>query len=231
MRRPLLRLHASLLRLRWLLAAIGAWLTLAALAFRLRGDGWRNAWMEALYFRVEGDPFSQGYGFWGQSLLFGILVALVLRETLENQVERCRLMSRLVKDHTIIIGYTHLGARLVEHCRARNLPYVLIEKNRELVDDLLRAGEPILIDDAKTRDALPAADIGKAERLIVASNNIETALLVTKRARELNPRCQVIVRCPDDELVEVIQGLGASLVFSASQAAFQRIVGALEPER
>lgn len=223
MRNPLLRLRATLSRLRWLLAAIALWLGLGAAAFRLRGATWGESILDALYVRVDGDAWAQGYAFWGQSLLFGVLVALVLRETLENQVERCRAMTRLVKDHTIIIGYTHLGARLVEHCIAQKLPFVLIEKNREVVDDLLRRGEPVLVDDAKTKDALPAANIAQARRLIIASNNIETALLVTKRAREANPECRVITRCADDELVEVIQGLGAQHVFSASQAAFQEI--------
>lgn len=231
MRRSWLRLRASLTRLRWLLLVIAGWLACAAAAFRLRGSPWGDAWLQALYLRVEGDPFSQGYGFWGQSLLFGVLVAMVLRETTENQTERCRLMSRLVKDHTIIIGYTHLGARLVDHCQARKQPYVLLEKSRPLVDDLIRAGEPVLVDDAKTKDALPSANIAEAKRLVIASNNLETALLVTKRARELNAGLQIIVRCPDDELVEVLQGLGANVVFSASQAAFQQIAGHLEPAK
>ncbi|MBI4346882.1 MAG: NAD-binding protein [Elusimicrobia bacterium] len=222
--RPILRLRAALVRLRWPLAAIALWLSLGTLGFRWRGESWKDALLEAFYFQVPADPFAQAYSFWGQSLLFGVLVGLVVRETTENQVERCREMSKLVKDHTIIIGYTHLGARLVEHCRQKDLPYVLIERQRALVDDLVRAGEPVIVDDAKTKDALPSANIAQAKRVILASNNIETALLVTKRAREANPNVQVIVRCGDDELVEVMQHLGAHHVFSASQTAFQQVL-------
>ncbi|MBI4423289.1 MAG: NAD-binding protein [Elusimicrobia bacterium] len=228
MRHPLLRLRAFLTRIRWILAAIAAWLAAACLGFHARGDSWCDAALQAAYVRVESDPWAQGYSFWGQSLLFGVLIALLLRETLENQTERCRHMARLVADHTIIIGYTHLGARLVEHCIKNRLPYVLIEKNRELVDDLVRQGEPVLVDDAKTKDALPAANLAAARRLILASNNIETALLVVRRARQANPSCQITVRCPDDELVEVLEQLGADVVFSSSQAAFQQIAARLQ---
>lgn len=224
MSRPFLRLRAAALRLRWPLLAIAAWLSAGTLGFRWRGESWPDAFLDAFYFQVPADPLAQAYSFWGQSLLFGVLVGLVVRETTENQVERCRLMSQLVKDHTIIIGYTHLGARLVEHCREKNLPYVLIERQRAVVDDLIRVGEPVIVDDAKTKDALPAANIAQAKRVVLASNNIETALLVTKRARDANPSVQVIVRCGDDELVEVVQHLGAHQVFSASQAAFQQIL-------
>ncbi|MBI2790266.1 MAG: NAD-binding protein, partial [Elusimicrobia bacterium] len=73
--------------------------------------------------------------------------------------------------------------RLVDHCIRHKLPYVLIEKHEEAVDDLLRRSEPVIVDDARSRDALPSANIAAAKRVIVASNDIETALIVTKNAR------------------------------------------------
>ncbi len=224
MRHPVLRARAALYRLRWPLSLIASWLAVGVLVFHWRGDPWHEALLDALYLKVPNDPWAQGYAFWGQSLLFGVLVAFVVRESQENHAERCREMARHVKNHTIIIGYTHLGQRLVEHCMSKGIPYVLIEKNRDVVDDLVRLGEPVLVDDAKTKDALPSANIEHAKRVILACNNIETALLVTKRTREVNPTCQIIVRCADDELIEVVQGLGANNVFSVSQAAFQHIV-------
>ncbi len=228
MRHPLLRLRASLHRLRWILVALVIWFGAAALAYRsLGGLPWPHAVMSALYLEVQPSPFSQGYALWGQFVVFGLLMAFLMRELLENHSERCRLMSKLVSDHTIIVGYTHLGARLVEHCLSRGQPFVLIEKNRELVDDLLRRGEPVLIDDARTSDCLPAANIAAAKRLVVSSNNLETALIVTKHARHLNPKLKIAVRCPDDEMVEILRHLGADHVYSASQAAFQSLAGFL----
>jgi len=223
-KRPYLRLKAALYRTRWILGAIALWTLAAVLAFRWgSGLSWADAWLSALYFEVQPGVFCQGYAFWGQSVVFGVLVALLLRETLENYAERCRLMAQVMEDHTIIVGYTHLGRRLVEHCIAKGLPYVLIERNRALVDDLLRAGEPIIVDDARTPDALPQANLARARRVVIASDNIETALIVTKRAKEGNPACQVIARCAVDDLAGILEKLGADQVFSASRAAFAEI--------
>jgi len=215
--------------MRRLLALLALWLGAAALAFRfLKGLPWHDALLSALYLEVLPDAFSQGYSFWGQSFVFGVVIALILRETMENYAERCRLMAGLLKDHTIIVGYTHLGRRLVEHCIKNGMPYCLVEKNRSLADDLLRQGEPVVVDDACSGDALPAAGIAKAKLLIIASDNIETAIIVTKNAREANPKIGIAVRCARDNMIGVLQKLGADYVYSASLAAFNEITKVLK---
>ncbi|MBI5244276.1 MAG: NAD-binding protein [Elusimicrobia bacterium] len=224
-----LKARASLYRMRRLLAVLALWLAAAALAFRFFGRlSWHDALLSALYLKVQPDAFSQGYSFWGQSFVFGVVIALILRETMENYAERCRLMAGLLRDHTIIIGYTHLGKRLVGHCINNKIPYCLIEKNRALVDDLLRKGEPVVVDDACTPDALPSANIKHARQVILASNNIETAIIVTKNARDANPEVHIAARCAMDNLVGVLEKLGADYVYSASLAAYNEITKILK---
>jgi len=176
-----------------------AWFAAGVVLYRAKGGrDWADAALSAAYLEVGTESFSQAYTFWGQALLFGIVVGLVLREALENYKERCRLMAGQVKDHTIIVGYSHLGRRIVQHCIDQKLPYTLIERNSAAVDDLLRLGEPVIVDDARTDDALPAANIKAAKRVIIAADNLETSLIVTKNARELNPACKISARCGRD---------------------------------
>lgn len=224
MNRLRMRARASLKRIRGILLFLFAWFTAAALGFRYGGGlPWSDALLTTFYFEVQSTAYGQGYAFWGQTLVFGVLFAALVRETLENHIERCRTMAGLLKDHTIVVGYTHLGERIVQHCIEKGTPYALLEKNKELVDDLLRRGEPVIVDDARSRDALPAAGIKQARRLIVASNNIETALLVTKRARDANPALQIFVRCSFDEFTDVLEKLGADKVYSTSLVTFRRL--------
>ncbi|MBI3549704.1 MAG: NAD-binding protein [Elusimicrobia bacterium] len=224
MSRPFLRLRAILFRSRGMLTVVGVWFVLGFLGFHFGGGlDWRDSFLSAIYFEVQPDNFSQGYAFWGQSMLFGFVVAALLRETQENHTERCRVMSGLMKNHTIIVGFTHLGSRLVDHCIANKIPYVLIEKEKRLVDDLIRANEPVIVDDARSRDALPSANITHARRVIIAANNIETALVVTKNARDANPSCRIAARCAIDDLVGVLEKLGADRVYLASLAAFNEL--------
>jgi Trk K+ transport system NAD-binding subunit len=63
---------------------------------------------------------------------------------------------------------------------------VLIESDSAVVDHLLRAGEPVVVDDARQESTLMDAGVERANLVVVTANNIETALLVTKRVRDRN---------------------------------------------
>lgn len=52
--------------------------------------------------------------------------------------------------------------RIVDRLKKRNLPFVLIEKDGDPVDDFLRNHEPVVVDDAAGYDALKAAGVPKA---------------------------------------------------------------------
>lgn len=224
MPRRLLRLRASLRRVRGILLFMGAWFALGLAGFKLGGGlSWSESLEAAFFLKVLPSSWAQGYAFWGQSIVFGVFVGLLMRETLENHVERCRAMAGLVSGHTIVVGYSHLGQRLVDHLIAEREAYVLIEKDKELVDELLRRGEPVVVDDARSRDALPAANVGSARRMIIASNNIETALILTKRARDANAALEILVRCNFDDFTDVLEKLGADQVYSTSQVTFEQL--------
>jgi len=84
------------------------------------------------------------------------------------------------------------------------------------------------VDDAKQESSLTDAGIERAKLLIITSNNIETALLVTKRARDRNKKALIIVRCYLDEFTEILESLGASEVISSSKSAFSGISSHLD---
>jgi CPA2 family monovalent cation:H+ antiporter-2 len=102
-----------------------------------------------------------------------------------------------------------------------------VEKDKDKVDELLRLGEPVIVDDAKEWDALADANVASAKKVVIASNNLETALIVTKRVRDINKGCTIITRCFQDEFVEVIETLGADEVISSSKNAFNELVKTL----
>lgn len=133
-------------------------------------------------------------------------------------------MAQEMRDHIIVVGYTHLGQRLIDHFRLNRIPYCLIEKDKEAIDQILREGQPIVVDNAKEPDALKDANVDSAKAVIIASNNLETALIVTKRAREHNKKCLIVTRCFQDEFAEIIESLGANEVISSSKNAFDDIV-------
>ncbi len=227
-----IRLRILLRQTRWGFALLALWFAFGILGYyRWAGLSLGRAVLNALYLGRERGWFWDLYSFWGQCLVFGIIVSIFLMQAVEryNPQEGCRMLAMEMKDHAIVIGYTHLGARIIEHFQRNHLPYVLIEKDATAVDDLVRAGEPVIVDNAKEAGTLEEAGIERAKLVLVASNNIETALLVTKRARDRNRRARIIVRCYLDEFTEILEGLGADDVISSSKSAFLEVCRRLEP--
>jgi hypothetical protein len=181
-----------------------------------------DAFRASLFLKQIDHDFCFGYAMWSQGIIFGIIFAVLLQNIIGkyNPERGCRMIAREMEGHIIVVGYSHLGQRLVHHFIEKNIPYCLIEKDKERIDELLRNGAPVVVDDAREHDALIDAAIGKAKAVIIASNNMETALIVTKRARDGNKDCRIITRCFDDEFTEVIEKLGANEVISSSKNAF-----------
>lgn len=227
-----IRLTLFLRQSRWGFALLALWFGLGIIAFRR----WENlplreAILRAFYFRFHPGQLSDLYSFWGQCVLFGIIISIFILQALQryNPQEGSRMLAREMRNHIIIVGHGHLGSRLVEHVRQSRLPYVLIEKDSTVVDHLLRAGDTVVVDDAKQESTLIDAGVDHAHAIVITANNIETALLVTKHARDRNKKTNIVVRCYMDEFTEILESLGANEVISSSKSAFKEIAAQLAP--
>lgn len=225
-----IRLGLFLRQSRWGFVLLGLWFSLGTLAF-YRWDQLplRDAFLCAVYLRIHPGQLSELYSFWGQCVLFGIVISIFILQALQryNPEEGSRMLAREMRNHVIIVGRGHLGNHLVNHLRQTARSYVLIEKDSSAVDDLVRAGEPVVVDDAKQESTLIDAGVDHAHLIVVASNNIETTLLVTKRSRDRNKKAKIVVRCYLDEFTEILESLGANEVISSSKSAFKEIAAHL----
>lgn len=184
----------------------------------------------SLFFKQIESDFSSAYHSWSQGIVFGVIFTFFFQNIISkyNPERSCRIMAKEMQNHIVVIGFSHLGERLVNYFRQNKVPYCLIEKDKERIDELLRLGEPIVVDNAKEPDALKDANISSAKAIIIASNNLETALIVTKRVRDINKNCFIVTRCFQDEFAEIIESLGANEVISSSKNAFEDLVKILK---
>ena len=227
-----IRLALFLRQSRWGFALLALWFALGTMVFRYwEGFSLREAFLCAIYFRFHADQLSVIYSFWGQCVLFGIIVSVFILQALQryNPQEGSRMLAREMRNHVIVVGRGHLGNHLIDHLRETASAYVLIERDSEAVDDLVRAGEPIVVDDAKQESTLIDAGVDHAHLIVVTANNIETTLLVTKRCRDRNKKATIIVRWYLDEFTEILEHLGANEVISSSKSAFKEISAHLAP--
>jgi len=232
-----IRIALFLRQSRWGLALLAVWFGMGTILFHhFEHLPLSEAFLNAVYLRVQPGSLWILYSFWGQCVLFGIVISIFILQAMQryNPEEGCRMLASEMKDHVIIIGRGHLGGHLVDHLRETARPYVLVEKDSMAVDDLIRAGEPVIVDDAKEESTLIEAGVDRARLIVITSNVIETALLVTKRSRERNKKATIIVRCYMDEFTEILESLGANEVISSSKSAFNEIathIGAVPAPR
>ena len=225
-----IRIALFLRQSRWGFALLALWFFLGTISFyHWEHLPLREALLSAVYFRFPPGPLSDLYSFWGQCVLFGIIVSIFILQALQryNPQEGSRMLASEMRNHVIVVGRGHLGSHLVDHLRKSACPYVLIEKDSTVVDDLVRAGEPVVVDDAKQESTLIDAGVDHAHLIVITTNNIEAALLVTKRARDRNKKAAIVVRCYLDEFTEILESLGANDVISSSKSAFNEIAARL----
>ena len=53
---------------------------------------------------------------------------------------------------------------------------------------------------------------------------------ITKKVRDMNKNCVLIVRCFEDELGEVLESLGTNMIISSSKRAAEELVKTLHLE-
>src|SRR5215470_3942334 len=105
---------------RWGFAVILAWFLLGTLIFRqMAGLRYSDAFLNAIYLEKSAGEIWELYSFWGQCVLFGIVISIFFLQALQryNPQEGCRMLAGELRNHVIVVGYTHLGARIVQHLR------------------------------------------------------------------------------------------------------------------
>ncbi len=120
---------------------MAGWFAFGTAAFHiLDGLPLPRALAVALYVGYTPSPLWELYSFWGQCVLFGIVISVFLLQAVQqyNPQEACRMLAKEMKDHAVVIGYTHLGQRIVDYLRQAKRPYVLIDRDPTAVDDLVR---------------------------------------------------------------------------------------------
>src|SRR5690606_37354363 len=100
--------------------------------------------------------------------------------------------------HAIIIGYGRVGRLVGASLQGRDLPFVVLESEPEIVQALREQGVPALCGNGAAPGIMQAANIATARWLIVAIPDALEAGQVIEHARKLNPQIEVVARAHSD---------------------------------
>ncbi|MGB9576898.1 MAG: potassium channel family protein [Candidatus Micrarchaeia archaeon] len=135
-----------------------------------------------------------------------------------------------LKDHYIICGAGRVGIHVAELLQQKNIPYVIIEKDKALVDSLTKKGFLVLNGDALEEDSLKSADIEKAKAVVAVIPETEKNVLIALIARHLNPNIMVYARAEKEELIKQLHHAGVKHVVTPEVAGARELVSLISRE-
>jgi CPA2 family monovalent cation:H+ antiporter-2 len=120
--------------------------------------------------------------------------------------------SRL-RGHTVICGYGGVGSVIGEALLRRGFPFIVIDQDMEVITGLREQGIPALLGNADNRVLLDLVHLEHARVLVLAIGDSVTARRVLDRARQVNPRLNIVARVHDvDESMQMTER-GANAAF------------------
>ncbi len=118
----------------------------------------------------------------------------------------------------VLVGYGRVGQRIAAALVARDVPFVVAEQNREMVESLRNQGMAAVYGDAVDPAVLIQAHIARAHMLVIATPDTLNVRQIVATARILNPEIETVVRSHNDEEARLLEQEGVGKVFLGEEA-------------
>ncbi|MFW8564655.1 cation:proton antiporter [Orrella sp. 11846] len=99
----------------------------------------------------------------------------------------------------VLVGYGQVGRRIAETLRAAELPCVVIERHREVVEALRNEGVAAIAGDAHETEVLLHAQIMQASMLVITVSGTMAAQPIMDQAIAINPNLEIVLRTQSEE--------------------------------
>ena len=120
---------------------------------------------------------------------------------------------KYLSKQVVLVGYGRVGRRLADALAAHNLPFVVADQNRELVEELRVRGIPAVFGDASQAEVLVQAHVARARMLVIATPHTLGVRQMASFARQLNPAIEIAVRSHNEEEARRLEEEVAGRVF------------------
>lgn len=223
-----------------------ACLVVTAVIVYLERDGYRDVteepigWLDAFYYATV-SLSTTGYGditpysdvarltntFVITPLRFLFLIVLV-GTTVEVLTARSRDEFRSnrwrqrVDAHTVVVGFGVTGRSAVQAVLDQGTPagqVVVVDRTRQAIDEATALGCVGVVGDATREEVLQTAEVGKAARVVVATDRDDTSVLVVLTARRLSSSATVVASARESQNITVLRQSGANIVIPTAESA------------
>lgn len=125
--------------------------------------------------------------------------------------------ARYLSRQVVLVGYGRVGRRIAAMLSAGDVPFVVADQNRELVEKLREQGVAAVWGDAADPTVLVQAHIARARVLAIATPAAINVRQMIETARTLNPSIQVVVRSHDEAQAQLLSQEASATVFLGEQ--------------
>ncbi|QOF76375.1 YbaL family putative K(+) efflux transporter [Variovorax sp. 38R] len=129
--------------------------------------------------------------------------------------------AKYLSRQVVLVGYGRVGRRIAAELETHDIPYVVAEQNRELVEKLREAGIPAVWGDAADPAVLIQAHVARARVLVVATPDAMNVRQMIETARTLNPTIQTVVRSHNEQEARLLADETDAKVFLGEQELAQ----------
>lgn len=137
-----------------------------------------------------------------------------------------------LEDHVIIVGYGPVGRRLAQVLHQSDLPFVVMDLNRNSIEEARASGYAALYGDATRSHILEEVGLPRAKLCVVAINDAAAARRIVRLARQQNPAVRLLVRAHYLSELGPLREAGADVVFpeelETSIQLFTRVLSAYQ---
>ncbi len=153
-----------------------------------------------------------GTAFYTATLLVTIIVEGGLHRRFEQR--RASRMLDQLSDHFILCGFGRIGSIIAEELQRQHVPFVVIERDPELAEAVMRRGWMAVHADASQEDVLARVGIQRARGLIAAVGTDAENVYTVLTARVMRPDLFIIARVESDDAERKLKRAGADRVIS-----------------
>lgn len=142
------------------------------------------------------------------------------RGSMENRIER-------MKNHYIICGFGRMGSLICRELAEEKAPFVIIEKNPDVIQRLEDEGYVYLKGDATDDKSLLRAGIKRAKGVVCVLSTDAENLYVILTAKELHAGIYILSRCEEEVSEHRLLRAGADRVVSPYKMGGMRMAMAI----
>ena len=134
----------------------------------------------------------------------------------------------LLAGQVVIVGYGAIGKALADALVSRQIPFVVAEQNREVVQALRAVNIAAVYGDAAEPAVLIQAHIAEAAVLVITANDLMAIRNMVDTARTLNPDITIMVDAEDAATCQALEDGQLGQVYFSDALVTRAMVTAIE---